>query len=143
MTSPIPTSVFVSRGDDALRALLAPALTTAQQGRVQSALSGGRAVVFTRRSVTGDHVVVHLGQRRLQVPAVFVAVGGRTVPSEMVVPPSVGHHFAMPSTTVGLVLSGTPLTPAQEGDLRQVLSGLDRASDGEVAGGGESARPSR
>ena len=128
-TSAFPTQVLVSGGgNDGVRALLAPILTTREQARVRSALAEGRAVVFTQGLVTGDHVRIDLGPRRLRVPAVFVSVGSTTAPTEVIMPPALVRHLGVPSSTVGLVLSGTPLTAAQESDLRQVLSGVDRAS---------------
>jgi putative ABC transport system permease protein len=115
-------------GDDAIRALLSPVLSSAELDRVEATLSGGRAVVFTEGALSGSQATVTVNHRRLSVPSVFVPVGTRTMPALALLPPSQVHRLRLSPTTAGLLLSGTPLTPTQESDLRQVLTSQDASS---------------
>jgi putative ABC transport system permease protein len=124
-----PTPILVSDGsDDQTRALLSPVLSPAELDRVDAALAAGRAVVFTQSPLPSGQTMVNVDKRRLRVPSVFVPVGTRTMPALAVLSPSQVHHLRLSPVTAGLLLAGTPLTPTQEADLRQVLTGQDASS---------------
>ena len=129
-SSPYPTPALVSDGNDqATQALLSPTLSAAQREQVKRALGDGRAVVFAQDPVTGDHVGLRLGHERVSLPAVFVPVGTRMMATQVVLPPSLLHRIGVTEAESGLLLAGSPLTASQEDDLRQVLGGLDSASN--------------
>jgi putative ABC transport system permease protein len=129
-SSPYPTPVLVSDGsDEATQTLVSPSLSAEQEGQVQTALASGRAVVFTQDPVAGDHVRLRLGHERLELPTVFVPVGTRMMATAAVLPPSLLQRIDVAENESGLLLAGAPLTASQEDDLRQVLGGLDSASD--------------
>jgi putative ABC transport system permease protein len=129
-SGPFPAQLLVSDGgDDATRALLSPVLSAAELETVHAALADGRAVVFTQGPLENGQARVDWGHRRLRVPSTFVPVGTRTMPTAAVLPPSQVHRLRLRPATAGLLLAGTTLTPTQESDLRQVLTGQDAASN--------------
>ena len=125
-----PTSVLIGNSTrGAVGALLAPTLDAATLTRVDHALRAGRAVVFAQDPPSAPVVRLRVSPgRATEVPATYVTVGSGLIATEAVLPSAVARRAGVAPQTVGLLLGGTPLTGAQEGALREALTGLDPAS---------------
>jgi putative ABC transport system permease protein len=100
---------------------------------VDTLLRRGRIVVFSAAPTTADHVNLRIGRHRHRLAAAYVPVGGGSggggsLPAALV-PAATAGRLGLHTVTQRLVLTGRTLTPAQEDDLRQVLTGLSGGAD--------------
>jgi putative ABC transport system permease protein len=131
-SSPLGAQLLVSEGGAAdLPLLLRGWVSSAQWARASRMLSRGGALVFSDGPVTTHRVrLAGSGHSdlRLVVPAVYVDVGQAFAPAMAVIPTALAHRLRERVQPVGLLLSGTPLSPSQESTLRETLAGVDPSS---------------
>jgi putative ABC transport system permease protein len=124
--SSLPTQALVSDGRTmplAVRQLL----PEAEWKRASAVLRRGGVVVFGRVDGSDPHATIRLGHGPpLAVPSETVGVGSDTAMVLGILSPSVARDLHMSVRTAGLLLTGKTLTTAQEGDLQQVLQGMDQ-----------------
>jgi putative ABC transport system permease protein len=125
---PAPVLIGDSAGG-AIGDVLGPVLDRTALTQVDQALRAGRAVVFVQDAEPLHSVRIRLSRAQVtSVPATYVGVGLATVPTQAVLPSSVARTVRLTSQPAGLLLAGRELTRAQEGTLREALTGLDPSS---------------
>jgi putative ABC transport system permease protein len=131
-SSPWSSPVLVDDGAGAaVSSVLGTYLSGVDLGRAVRMLRAGGAVVFSTGLVTGHTVDLTRGphgHRVARVPAMFVDAGQSHAPVQAVLAPSVVHQIGVGTRPAGLLLTGSPLTAAQESTLRETLTGLDPSS---------------
>jgi putative ABC transport system permease protein len=126
--SSLPLQALVSDGV-AQPGLTRPQLSDAEWTRVSPTLRAGGVVTFGTRDAAAGHAVIRLhGRPGVRVPSVTVGVGTASPPAGAILAPQVAKALGLPVKTVGVLVTGPPLTTQQESDLRQVLAGTTRAS---------------
>jgi putative ABC transport system permease protein len=125
-----PAPVLVGdSADGAVGSVLGPVLGQAALARVDHALRAGRAVVFVQDAEPLHTVRIRVARGQVTpVPATYLAVGVATVPTQAVLPASVARRAGLTPQPAGLLLAGTELSGAEEGTLREALTGLDPSS---------------
>ena len=127
--SSVPVQALVS--DDRTLPLLLRGQVSEQDWRdVAPVLRRGGAVLLGRAGADTDRATISLGRddRSVDVPVAEVATSASPPRVMAVVSPAVAKALRADVRTVGLVLTGTPLTPAQHDDLQQVLQGMDESA---------------
>jgi putative ABC transport system permease protein len=128
MVSSLPLQALVSDGS-AQPALMRQHLNETEWRRVSPILRAGGVVIFGTHDVAAGHAVIRLrGRPGVRVPSATVGVGAATPAVGAVLAPQVAKALGLRVKTVGVLVTGPPLTSQQESDLRQVLAGTDRAS---------------
>jgi putative ABC transport system permease protein len=126
--SSLPVQALVSM-DGSLPALLRGQVSEQAWRRAAPVLQHGGVVVLGQASDGADRVRLSVGRRgpSVVVPAAELATSDQ--PRVLaVVTPTVARALHVRVRTVGLVLTGTPLSSAQHDDLQQVLQGLDQGA---------------
>jgi putative ABC transport system permease protein len=126
--SSLPVQALVDDGRS-VPAAVREALPGQEWQRASAVLRRGGVVLFGRTDGSDPRTTIRLGHGpRLTVPSETVGVGGDTAMVMGILSPSVARDLHLRVRTVGLLLTGTTLTPAQEDDLQQVLRGMDQNS---------------
>ncbi|HEY3530487.1 MAG TPA: FtsX-like permease family protein [Nocardioides sp.] len=123
--SSLPVQALVSDGGS-LPGLLRGQVSEQDWEAASPVFSRGGAVVLGRAGGTADRVRFSLGRQGPSVVVPAAEVATSSPPRVLaVVSPEVARALHVEVGTVGLVLTGTPLTVAQDDDLQQVLQGMD------------------
>lgn len=130
--SSLGSEVVVDTG----RSAQAPALIrrwvpAAIWARAAKVISSGGALAFTDRPVQAHRLRLHGGRgHAVVVPAILVPydMSRGTPPTMAVVSPALASRLGLRTRPAGILLSGTPLTGAEEATLRETLTGLDPSS---------------
>lgn len=124
--SSLPVQALVS-GDDQLPTLLRGEVSEQAWSAASRVLRQGGVVLLGRVGETSGRATVRMGRGgpSVDVPAAGVATSRTPPPVMAVVSPDVARALHARVRTVGLVLTGTPLTDAEHDDLQEVLGGMD------------------
>jgi putative ABC transport system permease protein len=126
--SSLPTQALVSDGST-LPTPLQGQVSSREWERAAPVLRRGGIVLFGHSDGADPRARVRLsGRGGLRAPSVTVGLGDETPMVVGILSPQVARALHAPVTTVGLVLTGQTLTPGQEDDLQQVLTGMDRGA---------------
>jgi putative ABC transport system permease protein len=128
--SSLPVQALVAAGGE-LPPLLRGQVSEDAWRAAAGVLERGGAVVFDQEGRPADEARLSLGApngRSLKVPVSVVATPGGAPRVMAVVSPAVAHELHARVLTVGLVLTGEPLSTSQSDDLQQVLRGLDHTA---------------
>jgi putative ABC transport system permease protein len=125
--SPLPVQALVSAGG-AVPAFVRGQVSDAEWQQASAVLRGGGAVVFGRTTGSVPSARLDMSGRHgpsVRVPAFVVGVRDSQPPVLGVLSPPVARALHVRVQTVGLLLTGDTLSTTQNGDLQQVLSGMD------------------
>lgn len=136
------TSVLPAFGSSLLvgeDVLASDRLSAADSERIEHVLAAGGVVVSTDRPVSGTRVVVTVstgrddGQvssryRRVRMPAAFVELGDLPVQALAVFSPEAARRLALPTRSLGFLVSGADITPAQETAAADAMARISRSA---------------
>jgi len=127
--SSLPVQALVSE-DGSLPPLLRGQVSEQDWRDAAPVLRQGGAVVLGQAGEDADRATIGLGRGGPSVDVPVAAVATSMSPARVmaVVSPAVAKALHAHVRTVGLVLTGTPLTNAQHDDLQQVLQGMDESA---------------
>jgi putative ABC transport system permease protein len=131
--STLPVQALVSDGRT-VPELVRQDLPAQEWQRAAPVLQRGGVVLFGPADGSDPHARLTLGEpggahgATVRVQAVVVGIHSTQPMVLGILSPQVARALHLRVLTAGLLLTGTTITPAQSGDLQQVLSGLDRSA---------------
>jgi putative ABC transport system permease protein len=111
--------------------MLRPWVSDTTWAKAAKVIAAGGAVALTDTPVQASRLRLDAGRGAgsIVVPALYVDVGrAHPAPTQAVISPDLARRLGVQVRPAGLLLTGVPLTPAQESTLRETLAGLDPSS---------------